>query len=461
MKKFLIFLFVLFVMPAFAGAFDMAQNKIYSEEQNKLAQELNSIKEDTCDLYGLVEKELLNYYGKHNIKDFYDPEHRTGWFRVYDFLSWLKENEKELVNKISAESNNYNYYHHNIYLKHPLKKYCSLKTAETKGFLGTFLGREYLLSKYSAKIVREKEYFMIKANTEASAYIVPKEIKIPTQLRGMLPGFPKKITLALVPTILYEKSKKVSFINLVNSSMHETMHLIGVLTMKYQDLLPEMFTTYVQMAYALPIKPEEGFSSGVRDLYRAQKVLPEESKDEYTDAFFAYIQFKHIEKMNLDDIISFSKKLPDFRKSAWDDIVVVPQFPEFFLGLLEIHTGEYLSFDSIRNNDSIQIIYEEENIIGIKQDSLTKWYSKISSMNYISEIIFTPINIDELLDNMSWVFPEYRKTVKELAEQYIKINLDALYKESDFNKSDDISRYPLKYILKENKDIPPTPEGYI
>ena len=143
MEKFLLFLLALFIMPVFAGAFDTEQS---IKEQNKLTQELSNIRQNTCDLYGVVEDDLLEYYGKNNIKNFYDPEHQTGWFRVYDFLSWLKNNEQELITKIIGESEYYNYYHHDKGIAFPLQKFCSLKTAEPRGFLGTFLGREYLLN---------------------------------------------------------------------------------------------------------------------------------------------------------------------------------------------------------------------------------------------------------------------------------------------------------------------------
>ena len=53
------------------------------------------------------------------------------------------------------------------------------------------------------------------------------------------------------------------------------------------------------------------------------------------------------------------------------------------------------------------------------------------------------------------------RRLKDLANEYVKKALDSLYKEYNYNKYSDIKHNPLKYFLKENKDVPPVPEGYI
>lgn len=45
-------------------------------------------------LYNLAVAELSAYYGR---ADFSDPGRQTGWYRVDDFLAWLKNNEKTLL----------------------------------------------------------------------------------------------------------------------------------------------------------------------------------------------------------------------------------------------------------------------------------------------------------------------------------------------------------------------------
>lgn len=447
MKKILLFLLTLFIMPVLACAFDLNHN---SAEQKQLAQELKNIKEDTCDLYGLVENELLKYYGKNNIKDFYDPEHQTGWFRVYDFLSWLKNNEQELITKIIGESEYYNYYHHDKGIAFPLQKFCSLKTAETRGFLGTFLGREYLLNKYSTKNIRNDK-FIIRANKKASAAILPKKIYIPPYNGVMAKGFPEEMDLAFFPAINYEKVRKVSFVNLINSAIHETMHLIGVFTtIKYQKLLPEMFTIYAQMAYALPIKSKEDFSAGVRNLYKIQQTFPEQMYKEYTEALFAYIQFKQLDKMPLEEIFSFSGKIKEVPDSFYD----------FFSQMRKYDYGEEVKEKEITKDATVKIIFEDKEQLIVKEGSLVKHYTKIPN-NYVEEVIISTVNIEEYINKKPWILPQYRRVFKELAEEYFKLEYNALAEDYDYKKYLDIKDNPLKYILKENKNIPPTPEGYI
>ena len=468
MKKLLFILICLFTANAFAGAFDLQQNKTFSKEQDKLAAELNNIQKNTCNLYGLVEKELSAYYGKQGIKDFYDPNHQTGWFRVYDFLSWLKANEKDLIEKLDREAYKYNYLVHKISLNKPLKKYCSLRTTETKGFLGSFLGREYLLSKYSAKILLKYAAFYIEPGEEPSAYHSPVKVRIPKGQNTLLDKFPEEINLAVYPTTVYEKNKNISFVNFVNSSVHESMHLLGIFTLQYNDAIPEMFTIYAQMAYGLPLKPEESFSGGVRNLYNTQKYFPQETFTEYNDALYTYIQFKKINEMKLKDIISFTKKVPSVGEVALPNgETAYDQAPDFFLFLFrDDKSGEKgynldEKLNEIKQDSSYQILYEDETVLVVKKESSVKMYATMKEYNYISEMIIKPIDIDEYVNKIAFIFPEYKQTFKNLAQTYINLEYNALYKEYNFEKYLDIEHNPLKYVLKENKDIPPVPKGYI
>lgn len=480
MKKFLIFLFVLFVMPAFAGAFDLQQNKTFSKEQNKLAQELNNIKEDTCDLYGLVEKELSAYYGKQGIKDFYDPNHQTGWFRVYDFLSWLKAKEKDLTEKLAKEANVFNHSQYGELLEKPLKKYCSLSSSETKGFLGFFLGEKYLLSKYLKGNDSIDSYIPISKTGKAGvAEVKRQKINLPKEL-----GLSNNNVYITLSSIKYNEESSSSFVGFLNTGLHETMHMLGILTFKTNELLSETFTIFAQLAYALPVKKEEKFYTGVRNLYNILEFAPEILQfdlfgpTEYQDSLFAYIQFKGLNKMrNLDNIVIFSKYVESHNHDPQGLRIFERLGKDFFEPLIvQKETGNILEIDQIRSDSTCKILFESDNVMIVKKDSLINCYYKSSTNRrkgvfnivpagvtedrYLIEFTVDHIDIKGYVDSFA-ILSDYRQTFEDLANEYVKKALDSLYKESNYNKYSDIKHNPLKYFLKENKDIPPTPEGYI
>lgn len=461
MKKLLFVLICLFTANAFAGAFDLQQNKTFAKEQDKLAAELNNIQKNTCNLYGLIEQELLNYYGKENLKDFYDPEHKTGWFRVYDFLTWLKKNQKKLIIKLEKEANIYNNYKYKEYLKNPLQKYCSLETENLKGFLGFFLGKEYLLDKYVEEDAVTYDYIPIEeTNSVGTGDTLTEEQKI---------SFLDTVTKKLVSVSLKRRSIRFdsrvshSFSDYINTGLHETMHMIGLYTLGNDELLPETFTIYSQMAYALPTKTEEGFYSGVRDLYTSVN-SDNMSYMEYPQALFAYIQFKGLDEMNLNEIIRFSRKINHSNNNFFKPLLV------------ERKTNEVIDMSEIIDDYSYEIFPADENLVFAKKDSEFSLYQKSLSKDvikgdfsyyteedkpvYLHKIVIQPIDVKKHIENFA-ILPEYKQVFGDLANEYIEIALEALYNEHDFDKYQDITRNPLKYILEENEDVPPVPEGYI
>ena len=496
MKKFLLFLLTLFIMPVFACAFDLGQN---SEVQKQLAQELNTLKQDTCNLYGVVENELLSYYGKKSIKDFYDPEHKTGWFRVYDFLTWLKENETDLTESLSQESNSYNLDKYKEYLEYPLNKYCSLDTPETKGFLGSFLGEKYLLSKYSVEKKTLYKFIPIREiekSSKSTAYSDTGWWKI--DLRNSLENSKVRKAMNLPNEIKIKNSfiyfntdKLDSVAGFINTSLHETMHLLPVFYSDgYNHHLPEKFSIYAQMAYALPVKKEEGFYSGVRNLYDNIKLSLDNISKEYKDALFSYIQFNKItEKLNQEkDFEDLTRWEMSDRRNAAEyvynyygmyNIIDI----DFFYNLLDYKdTKEVLKISEVKQDPSYQILYTNGKEVFIKKDSILNIYYKSPTPKrkkviyydvredddeeeediYLIKTIVQARDVDKHIENLRFlIYKGYEPVFKDLANEYIKISLDALYKDYDYEKYLEIQKNPLKYVLKENKDVPPTPKGYI
>ena len=448
MKKTTLFLLALFIIPVFAGAFDLGQN---SEIQKQLAQELNTLQQNTCNLYGIVEKELLKYYGKSNIQDFYDPEHKTGWFRVYDFLTWLKENEKDLTDKFSEEANAYNNHQYHTNLRHPLAKYCSLKTRELRGVLGVYLGKEYLLSKYLKDSNIKCDFVQIEKTKCGSGSANCRDV-----------------------SIAFNKEKAVSFTHFVNLGIHENMHLLGIITSDDEKAITEDFTVFAQMAYGLPIKIEDEkfFPFGVRDLYNDINLYPGVEKAEYTNAFYAYIQFKGLSQLGIQDVISFSQSISKYNEEIVRDSFL-PIFNQrmgknFFKNLLKINVNEVRMTEILKQNE-----YNIGMLVG--KDALLTWLcmrmpevsvEKKDSSFYVYEkgeedytFYITPVDVKEYVDSFA-ILPEYKEVFENIANEYIKTVLDSFY-ENDLKKYSRIKTFPLKYILKKNEDIPPVPEGYM
>ena len=444
MKKFLLFLLVLFIMPVFAGAFDFAPSKEFLAEQDKLTTELNNLQQNSCDLYGLIENELSSYYGKKGIKSFYDPEHKTGWFRVYDFLTWLKTNEKELTEKLAKEADAYNYSQYNKHLKNPLAQYCSLRTRKLKGFLGVFLGKEYLLSKYSQGQSSEQEYIKIEKTKETAGHIEEEDV-----------------------SIAYNKKAFVSFTDFVNVGIHESMHLMGIMTTNSKEVLLEIFTTYAQMAYALPVKIDEpnSFVAGARNLYNTVKFYPKDAVREYNHTFFAYIQFKGLSLLSKEEIVDFSKQVKKmntgdnqpyesatyslmYGRNFFDDLLIQKQYKRGY------KTTEQLEEVLLSSGNLDDMLLE------IKGPFVFIYKNEEDKKEGVYLFRIESESIEKHMQDFA-LLPEYEQTFEDIASEYIKIAMDSLKKEHDLKKYLDIRLNPLKYILKENKDIPPTPEGYI
>ena len=171
-------------------------------------------------LYETIYNQLQQYY---NRTDFTDPDHTTGWYRVDDFLTWLKANEQTLSTDLA----------------HPLLIPANSQT------LGVYLGARYIAHQYGVSIDG-------------------KSLQVHTQQ-------PHEATHVRVEdaTILLDPSANRTLPAAITLGMHEGAHLLPRLTDEpQQKTLCELAAFYAQHHYGLPVEVEDAkwFSYGVRDI---------------------------------------------------------------------------------------------------------------------------------------------------------------------------------------------------
>ena len=87
----IVFIFVSFsISSLFAKGFKDFERDVYNSVKISIEEE------EHFSLYNFVYNDLVKYYGRTN---FNDPHRTNGWYRVDDFLKWLRENENILKQK--------------------------------------------------------------------------------------------------------------------------------------------------------------------------------------------------------------------------------------------------------------------------------------------------------------------------------------------------------------------------
>ena len=128
-------------------------------------------------LFSNVLKDLQKYYGK---LSFEDSTRQTGWYRVEDFLVWLKENESLLQSKIVRTADK----------KLPLMELYTSPEKEDKILFWGYLGAQYAFSRYhlNAKIL---DRYTFATCTDVQCYATPSQntITLSGTLSFDLPAF--------------------------------------------------------------------------------------------------------------------------------------------------------------------------------------------------------------------------------------------------------------------------------
>lgn len=238
----LLLIFTALLQPVAAATDCGPQDILFRHLQEKLEK---PIVQKRNQFYRLAYKELSDYY---NRQDFASPAKANGWYRVNNFLNWLKQNEKQvqrdfrtLFPSVCADDTcSMNWKNWHIY----------------KRSWWVFLGVHYVADKqkkpadYSrlsflfcndatcARAGKENSNHSIKINIDA-AYSIPSDI---------------------------------------NTGIHEGTHLLPyLLHTSDQHVLSEFATFWTSCLYALPVKQKDlySFSAGIRDFIRTANAKPD------------------------------------------------------------------------------------------------------------------------------------------------------------------------------------------
>ncbi|WP_424244288.1 hypothetical protein Dip510_001496 [Elusimicrobium posterum] len=225
----------------------------------------------SCPVYSTLRIELISYYGK---KDFSDPERTTGWYRVDDFLKWLKKNEQSVIDRfhkadISPDS-----------LCPDLKKGDTISAKTLAGLAGSF----YIYDKF---IPREQQTNIPFFRETMHGGLAGKAQDYRT---------PGKITVPI----------NVTAPEAINSAMHEATHFLKNIG-KSQEMLTETATIFVQQQYGLPVyKNLKKFHRGARNPLTALRDFDFNIYMEYPDALFALFLSNDLKKRGITTAVELS-----------------------------------------------------------------------------------------------------------------------------------------------------------
>ncbi len=259
-------------------------------------------------LYTLVERELQKYYGK---DDFSDPQHQTGWFRVNDFLTWVKKNERELENeKISAVGQKISL--KQIYANPDAWGYEPLYRS-----FWVYLGGRYIADVYKVKADFSRLSIVFCDNTAC--------------------------TIGGTGTIFISPQSKEVIPSIINMGMHETTHMLPYLMGNKKDQLSELATFYTQYNYGLPVRAKDALTlaDGVRDMRRSYQLRPDfNSLYEYNSFIAGHVLNR---KIRPADVLSFVKEGSEISiLEVCLNLVALGQ-KRLFIQNLDMNTGTTLS----------------------------------------------------------------------------------------------------------------------
>ena len=265
-------------------------------------------------LFSFTHKQLTNYYRRDN---FADPNHQNGWYRVHDFLTWVKQNEAELTD---------------IYQKKYSDKYTNFPpiNQDDVSVLAGFLGMYYTGS-HCKKSLKQLNVMPIVLTLNSSAST--REIQI-----GI----------------------NDSFVQTVNSGLHEAAHAIpffcyAIPAQDPGDNLSELIPLSAQLIYGLPTQPSD-IPQGTRSVVGHLKGNDELS-DIYAQELLAFLQYNSLrEAFQRKDLHPFtSAKLE--RSSFTLDLLVQD--------LIDVHHGKLLlNGRALTLQDYLRLLHVQQRELG-------------------------------------------------------------------------------------------------
>ena len=400
-------------------------------------------------LYSFVSQELSDYYGK---SDFSDPNKETGWYRVDNFLDWLKKNEQTLKDetvKMDGES-------------HALKELYAVDNYAKEGYHNVFwvyLGVRYIISSLDVDVkLRILKIYNACTTTSASPLL-------------------GEILLCIEP--------KATIPYLINVGIHETTHLLPRLQTNLKQVggsfklsLSELATFFATRYYGFPVKSEDatGMHNGVRDMNRVIALRPDfDILNEY-NAYLGGLLIPNItakeilsmydEDLSSQKILEFAFNCPAIKKNKF---FITKQF-KYTSALDNLDEGDV----ALLKENKDKIVYLGQK--GSEHHIFAKWSE---GDEYASVGFFDPLTMQ---DYTKKIFGEYandkvnefytqlcnklpREFIDEVNETF-ELQTHETYKDKDgksmVRQYEDEIRSVLIQLLKEKK-IPEAkiPAGYI
>ncbi len=240
----------------------MSYGNVPNRFENTLSRQLTNQQQKTHSLYQVVSTQIQKYYGR---TDFKDPQHKTGWYRVDDFLKWLKANETQLAQEtmsiVNTSPNTQFPSTQNLSLQAVVNLPADKRTPVLMRIFWINLGIHYVAGKYQAGIKLDPILFAI-VSDGITASSGPSYFQINDK-------DPWNVFLVDLNTGIHEGTHNLLYVN-------PTMQAKA--PQNREAILSELATFYSQYHYSLPIKIADGNvlpSGGVRYLPTEYQTYPD------------------------------------------------------------------------------------------------------------------------------------------------------------------------------------------
>lgn len=349
MKRIFCLLIALFLCCPIGGwAVDLSRLDTMVEQQR-----------DQNILYNSVKKELSSYYGRSN---FSDPQRTTGWYRVNDFLQWLKQNAPVLENEVVNIPNKQMVFLTDIYPDPAIRR-----SDADRYIFWIYLGARYIAD----------VYHMQADFSRLSIQFCPDSA----------------CTLAGTGMILVDPQAASSVPAILNLGMHEATHILPYLGPQKKGTLSELATFYSQYNYGLPVKLSDAtsFGDGIRDIRRTAVLAPHFNFHYEYNYFVAGILLN--DQIRPQDVLSLFKK-----KDIYAEIAV---WQTAFTLILADSNGFFMKvpklYDSIAMNEATL----KNDMPALTEEDFAKWKAHIGREFYLGKFdkSDTPFKYKSLLPN--------------------------------------------------------------
>ncbi|WP_424245038.1 hypothetical protein Dip510_000149 [Elusimicrobium posterum] len=440
-----LFLIILLLTPLAAAAdnglgLDAALLK--NSAQNKLQQKKAlPAGQSSASLYENVNFMLQSYYGKAN---FADPSKTTGWYRVDDFLKWLKENNSKLQNT------EFNYQGKTV-----LQMING--TQSEQNVAAAYLGARYVASKYPKNLDSDPLFNIRSFDVNGWGcfnYLhEDKEIEVCDN--------------APLPAAGY-----------INAGIHEMSHALCHGTNCTNSEVTPFYNT---QKFGLPVKKNERAALGVRNVvHNYDSGLKDSIFTEYIEFAAGHIIFDALEKAPLQtnkdnatvrSVIYTAVKYSGAKTHEVKNAALLLDFKQY----KTLHDlFDWRSFEpaQAQPNDTLENILSAQNTVifasknGKGRMEITK---KSETQYYLA--CFEQITLDDILNKTAFSYlPQYDKVkgfIKDLSAQYSKYpalnnidNYDA-YKKAEAQNKELIADIFLQTLKKHSQKTPAVPQNYI